>query len=36
MAFLYMHIEYFLFLLNLTIAEKLIYKDILLLNFNNI
>ena len=36
MAFIYIHIEYFTFLLILTIVEKMIYKDRLLLNLNNV
>lgn len=35
MAFLNIYIEYFIFLLILTIAEKVTYKDIPLLNLNN-
>ena len=36
MAFIYINIEYFTFLLILTIVEKMIYKDRLLLNLNNV
>ena len=36
MAFIYINIEYFTFLLILTIEEKMIYKDRLLLNLNNV
>ena len=36
MAFLYINIEYFTFLLILTIVEKMVYKDRLTLNLNNV